>query len=813
MFFTFIGVILSFCVSSFVCFGFYIYLKYFYLRKIRITKIDKEKIKEYIIILLTVIAFFGVVLIQMKYHFINFEDPKDYSFKILTLSSITYGLLQFGLNSSSASKKIYLGEDIIKYIFLDSRVIKFLFTKVYKLLFLFIVFSAIFYNELNLLPIEDLIVFSKYNEVIIKMSDFMESLWFIAIVFMILLICLTLFKGISFIKIMFKINNNRTGNIERIIANEKIKELKNNLLENLYIGDLKYFFNTVIFNLKGLTSSEKNKYLSFVNYSFNFINDDPLLENIIYYYSLQKYDGNTIELFLRFTIIEFGNLIHKGAIEIDFLEMDELFLGLINCFHDFITELNQFEEIDSNFMDELIEMYSIIENILYKISLIIFKEDNEREDFLRKNLYTDKNKNSFWSNLYKQKYDDTISKLLELTSSIDQIQTIFVMLLKSPLCLSSSNHNDSFLDVIENENRAKDIIDKILQLCENRGYSDQDITKIFTLNNELSEYDCDIIDMYILEYCYSWNFKKNYYVLYKSVLNKSEYNVKTKFILYLFLETYRGDRHCNIKLDIEFLRKCMISTKNFYGLSINSIASEVKAYILSSNIGYRFKETDLDKLINWIANPISSRNIIEIYNFKDLRFGELLILKYILDSSSTITLDYYDFECIISLENSQNKAVNTINYFIDDKHLRLLENKYVLKILFYYGKLFKKLFLKDKSLLYQHQYDFRFYIILNKHFSNKELICMENEMGFYNSEFIKYIILKLSDDEYNQFLENDKFKGKILDGAYHLISSENLDVFSYVEKLFDDYSKYSSFIDLTPLAKGKVIRILMEIIH
>ena len=86
-------------------------------------------------------------------------------------------------------------------------------------------------------------------------------------------------------------------------------------------------------------------------------------------------------------------------------------------------------------------------------------------------------------------------------------------------------------------------------------------------------------------------------------------------------------------------------------------------------------------------------------------------------------------------------------------------------------------------------------------------------MGFYNSEFIEYIILKLSDDKYNQFLENDKFKNQILDKVYHLISLKNLDVFSYVEKLFDDYSKYSSFIDLTPLAKGKVIHILKKIIH
>ena len=67
IFFTFIGVILSFCVSIFVCFGIYIYFKYFYLRKIWIAKIDKEKIKECIIILLVVIAFFSAVLIPVSY--------------------------------------------------------------------------------------------------------------------------------------------------------------------------------------------------------------------------------------------------------------------------------------------------------------------------------------------------------------------------------------------------------------------------------------------------------------------------------------------------------------------------------------------------------------------------------------------------------------------------------------------------------------------------------------------------------------------------------------------------------------------------
>lgn len=796
-----------------MCFGVYIYFKYFYLRKKQIIKIDKESIKKCGIILLVVIAFFSTVLIQMKYHFINFTDPKDYSFKILTLSSITYGLLQFGLNSSSASKKIYLGEDIIKYVFLDSRVIKFLFTKTYKLLFLYIVFSAVFYNALNLSPIEDLIVFSKYEEIIIKLGDFMESLWFVAIVFMILLICLTLFKGISFIKIMFTINNNRTRNIEWIITNEKEKELKNNLIESLYIGDLKYFFNTAIFKINGLSSSEKSKYLSFVSNSFDFINDDQFLENIIYYYSLQNYD-NKIELFFRFTIREYDNLIHKKSNEIDFLEMDTLFLDLINCFHDFIIRSNYIKKIDSNFIDELIKMYSIIDHILYKICSIVFKKNNEREDFLRKNLYNDINKSRFFSNLYKQNYNNTMSKLLELTSNIDQIKTIFIMLLKSPLCLSSSNHKDSFLDVIENVNRVKDIIGQILQLCECRGYSDQDTIKIFTLNDKLNKYDCGIIDMHILEYCYSWGFKKNYYPLYKLILNKSDYNVKTKFILYLFLEGHRYDKNCDIKLDIEFLRKCMSSTGKHYNLNINSIEDEIKESILSSNIGHRFKESDLDKLINWIVKKISSRNIMEIYNFEGLRFEESLLLKYVLDYTVSVnTLHYDDFECIISLNNSKNKVINTINYFIDDKHSKLLVNKYVLEILFYYGKLFKKLFLKDKSLLYHFQYTCKFYIILNQHFSNNELICMDNEMGFYNSEFIEYIILKFSDDKYNQYLENDKFKNQILDKVYHLISSKNLDVFSYVEKLFDDYSKYSSFIDLTPLAKGKIIRILKKIIH
>ena len=320
--------------------------------------------------------------------------------------------------------------------------------------------------------------------------------------------------------------------------------------------------------------------------------------------------------------------------------------------------------------------------------------------------------------------------------------------------------------------------------------------------------------MHILEYCHSWRFKKNYYPLYRLILDKSDYNVKTKFILYLFLDGHRYDENCDIKLDINFLKKCMSSTREYYKLNINSIGNEIKESILSSNRGHRFKESDLDKLINWIVKQISPRNIMEIYSFEGLRFEESLLLKYVLDCNVSInTLNYYDFECIISLNNSKDKVINTINYFIDDKHSKLLGNKYVIDILFYYGKLFKELFSKDKSLLYHFQYTCKFYIILNQHFSNNELICMENEMGFYNSEFIEYIILKLSDDKYNQFLENDKFKNQILDKVYHLISLKNLDVFSYVEKLFDDYSKYSSFIDLTPLAKGKVIHILKKIIH
>lgn len=778
----------------------------------RITK--KRNFSRYIILIVSLIGLFATVYLQMKFKFITFSDPKDYSFKVLTFSSITYGLLQFGLNSSNASQKIYLGIDMIELILLDSKVIKFLYTKTYKVMFMYVTLFGLFFDTISSAN-KQLLSFIKYKDVVLSISNFGISLWYITIIMMMIIICLTLFKGISFIKAVFVIKNNNNRNLMWLIEKNEEEKLEKIMYISIFKGDLSYYFNYIIYSMKQIQSNERNKYLSFLKFNIASINNNTSLKNIISYYTTKKYYNNNIELYLHFVKQEYQKLfLRKKTYAIDY-DGETLYFDIIKSFSSFINEIEKNSDHDDSFIDELINLYNTIENLLDKILLITFDNVDERNNFLKKNLYNEYNQYKRYRYYYNKEYIDIMNNLLILTKNPQHIKKLFDVILKSPLRLAVAKSNKSFFDNTENSFVVNPFVIQIVKLCESRNYVADEVFEIFEPINNWINSNNNWIHFLILEYCLSWDFKDDFYFpLYKLIMTNTDYLVKVSFISYIFLAGHRYDEYCNVKFDLDFLRVAMLSTKDIYRINIADISDDLKDYLSSSNVGHRFTKKDLDKLICWIGNKFLPECMDTMYDFEYLSVEESLLLKAIIDINfRNDSMLYYDFNKIKSLRENPKNIISSINYFTNDKRSELLNNDFVKDLLHHYRELYKIISSESEITTlnqYSYNYNCKLYIVLGKYFSKNEIVHNNDRMLFYNNEILKYLILNISNKEYDYIMVDVELKNIFMERVCALISLTNLNISGYIEKLFSELSVYSSFIDLSTLSKEKILLLLSK---